>query len=326
MRSLFLFYYLARLVYGQELLEDLQCDANITIGATFQSAIDTNALLTLDTDTIPILLSLDSLDFRALYTIQISLPSVQVFAYADTNTTQTLTVIPLNWSQLLPAVTTFPGNMPACQGIPGCDGFILNTALFMRLFVPAAKFYILRLTVDFFQTTASSSRHLLAALIGSSDSLELQMQFTEAQRTRAFGSDVTTGFQYLVWVIIGSVLFVGIGCLLMALYSTPATKRQPESQSLIVEESKRRNRPETPEKEEMEEEKPKKKKKKEEAIELEEEEKPKKRKHHHHKKKITEEQILDDLVERGIWTEKQAKKHVYSEAALYRDFVMHDRN
>jgi hypothetical protein len=132
-----------------DLFTDLHCNLTLYINsvvqpdqAPYDPTQDPSQLVTARETTIKIDLP-DPTD-ASLYYIRINPTSIKAYCYNDSTPTVLQPFGPVSYiGDLIKAVTVRIGGLPACAGIPGCDGFELSTLLFYRQFpVPCTRFRI----------------------------------------------------------------------------------------------------------------------------------------------------------------------------------------
>jgi hypothetical protein len=208
----------------QTQLEELQCDLNLVLGNDLTTGLATDGILVISNKTVSLLFALEDVELRSGFFARLHTPSVQVFAFSSSTSNQSLNAVASTWEQIEEAVTTHPGNFPACFNVSGCDGFVLDSTAFLRLFDRQARFFMMHFLVEFFEDAPVSRRRLLAlGSVGFSDPLVLRMQFSEQLHTNAFATDYTDEFRIVMYSVISGIGLL-LGCLLLCICCTSTAK------------------------------------------------------------------------------------------------------
>lgn len=166
-------------------MEALQCNLNIYVNGALQATevpfnaeLDPSELVT--SRQTEIKLAFNSSVFMESVYIKINSSSVKAYCYNDSAPTVVQPFGPLLYNgDLIKAVTNRIGGLPACESIPGCDGFTLATLVFYRQFPAACTRFRIDLNATFYKNPnatipfdpdiqASTPVHIALSSVGAS--------------------------------------------------------------------------------------------------------------------------------------------------------------
>jgi hypothetical protein len=156
---------------ADDLFTDLHCDLKLYINsivqpdqAPYDASQDPSELVT--TRETVIKAAFNDSTYLGQYYIVINAASVKAYCYNDSTPTVLQPFGPIAYNgDLIKAVSTRLGGLAECRGIPGCDGFTLQTLVFYRQFPLACTRFRIELDANIYEDADA------AALSSSSPSL-----------------------------------------------------------------------------------------------------------------------------------------------------------
>lgn len=205
---------------------DLMCDTALVVAGSTTDDVAPHALIT--ARSVPVIFSLGD-ELKQLVYVRFLNATLVV---RSSTTSGGIATAPKLWNDILPAVTSLPGQVAQCLTVPGCDGFIFDAVLFLRLFPKNATGFEFSFRVEWLSDngtvriaapiatfSVTRSRIRVAAVapasatsLGTSDLVSLTMNMSQVIVNEAFPqpyvSDVDNTFWYALGGALGGAVFL----------------------------------------------------------------------------------------------------------------------